>query len=155
MLGDVAMNRHGVAPTYHTLVVQDNPGATARPSGYTMMWHDGGSGGSHDASFWRPIATDGYTCLGSVTVIGYNKPSTNMIRCVRSEYVLPAKSTRIWSDAGSGADWDGSAWVALTQTRHEMNTGAFIAGDGHSDGGLTHFHSLNKHYFIPETSLNQ
>lgn len=154
MLGDVAMNRHGQAPTYKTLIVQDAPGATVRPTDYLMKWHDGGSGGTHDVAFWRPVAPAGYTCVGSVITIGYNKPSTDLVRCVRSEYVLPAGNTRVWSDAGSGANWDGSAWVALTKTSHGMNTGAFVAGDGHGNGGDGIYFGLNRHHFIDEQQVN-
>eukprot|EP00957_Ditylum_brightwellii_P134082 10222509-Ditylum_brightwellii.AAC.1 len=59
-----------------------------------------------DASFWKPIPVEGYSCLGHVVQSNYNKPSTNLIRCVKEEYLEAANRNWVWDDKGSGAHWD-------------------------------------------------
>ena len=52
------------------------------PVDYHHIWSDHGSGGHTDFSFWEPVPPSGYTCLGGVGQVGYNKPSTDLIRCI-------------------------------------------------------------------------
>ncbi|WP_240359634.1 Vps62-related protein [Pyxidicoccus trucidator] len=114
-LGDVAMPSHGVAPRM-TFVVAGEGDTLARPVDYNWIWSDWGSGGAHDVSFWDPVPPAGYTCLGTVTVLGYGKPSTDLIRCVKSEYVLPGSFSWVWNDGGSGADYDVGLWQVGPRT---------------------------------------
>jgi len=108
-LGDVAMPNHGTPPG-STFVVRGDGDLLAPPVGYNWVWSDWGSGGDHDVSIWDPIAPEGYTCLGTVVALGYDAPSTQLIRCIKSAYVLPANTAWVWSDSGSGADHDVSFW---------------------------------------------
>ncbi|WP_205525767.1 discoidin domain-containing protein [Pyxidicoccus trucidator] len=104
-LGDVAVPTHDDAPRM-SFVVSGEGDVLARPTDYQWIWSDWGSGGSHDVSFWDPVPAPGYICIGTVTTLGYDKPSTDLIRCVKGEYVLPGTPNYVWDDAGSGADFD-------------------------------------------------
>jgi hypothetical protein len=119
-LGSHAEPRYGdVNGKRASLLVGPNPNTkpstpvVARPSDYTLIWTDKGSGGGHDGSFWRPVAPAGYQSLGDVAVLNYNKPSVNLIWCVRADLVGQGRflATSIWDEAGSGADKDTSCWA--------------------------------------------
>ncbi|NMO22241.1 Vps62-related protein [Pyxidicoccus fallax] len=142
-LGDVAMPSHGVAPKM-TFVVSGEEDLLARPVDYAWVWSDWGSGGSHDVSFWDPVPPAGYTCVGSVTVLGYDKPSTDLIRCVRSEYVLPAAANWLWNDSGSGSDNDIGVWQVDPRDHRGLSLSTF-KGQGNYDGpDGRRFWTLNK-----------
>ncbi|MDY7229769.1 Vps62-related protein [Hyalangium rubrum] len=144
-LGDVAMPDGAGGPSPRmTFVVQGEGDLLARPVDYTWVWSDWGSGGTYDGSFWEPVAPAGYTCLGSVGVLGYNKPSTDLIRCVKSEYVLPANPNWVWNDSGSGADHDVALWQAVPADHRGLHASTFIARPSHSDTGGSRYWALNK-----------
>eukprot|EP00957_Ditylum_brightwellii_P026457 2001635-Ditylum_brightwellii.AAC.1 len=58
-----------------------------------------------DASFWKPIPVEGYSCLVHVVQPNYNTPSMNLIWCVKEEYLEAANRNWVWDDKGSGAHW--------------------------------------------------
>jgi hypothetical protein len=71
----------------------DGSGALEAPTGFTKIWDDTGSGAGANGSFWLPVAPDGYRALGVVAMAGHNTaPSTDDVRCVRSDLVVPAKA---------------------------------------------------------------
>lgn len=142
-LGDVAMPKRGQAPAT-TFVVRGEGDLLARPSNYNRTWSDSGSGGTHDASFWEPVAPAGYTCLGHVAVLGYSKPSTDLIRCVRSEYVLAANPAWVWDDSGSGAKEDIGVWQAVARDHRGLPVSTFISRPSHGDTGGSRYWVLNK-----------
>ncbi|WP_224243580.1 Vps62-related protein [Hyalangium gracile] len=142
-LGDVAMGSHGRAPGM-TFVVRGEGDVLARPLDYNWIWSDWGSGGTHDGSFWEPVAPAGYTCLGAVAALGYSKPSTDLIRCVKNEYVLPAVPSWVWNDSGSGADHDVSLWQAAPQDHRSLSPSTFVARPNHGDTGGNRYWALNK-----------
>ncbi|WP_199741898.1 Vps62-related protein [Corallococcus sp. CA047B] len=142
-LGDVAMSNRGQAPAT-TFLVRGEGDLLARPSNYTWTWSDSGSGGTHDVSFWEPVAPAGYTCLGHVAVLGYSKPSTDLIRCVRSEYVLPANPAWVWDDSGSGANDDIGVWQAVARDHRGLPASTFVSRPSHGDTGGSRYWVLNK-----------
>ncbi|RKG92696.1 DUF946 domain-containing protein [Corallococcus terminator] len=142
-LGDVAMSNRGQAPAT-TFLVRGEGDLLARPSNYNWIWSDSGSGGTHDASFWEPVAPAGYTCLGHVAVLGYSKPSTDLIRCVRSEYVLPANPAWVWDDKGSGANDDIGVWQAVARDHRGLPASTFVSRPSHGDTGGSRYWVLNK-----------
>ncbi|WP_437486707.1 RICIN domain-containing protein [Sorangium sp. So ce1014] len=143
-LGDVAMPNHDGAPR-STFVVKGDGDVLAAPLDYHLVWKDTGSGGDHDGSFWEPVAPPGYTCLGHVATGNYTKPSTNLIRCVKSAYVLSGNSAKIWDDAGSGADMDAGIWEATTKSYRGLPTSTFVSRPSHGDdGGAGRYWVLNK-----------
>ena len=63
-----------------------------------------------------------------MAVLGYGKPSTDLIRCVKSEYVLPANPAWVWEDSGSGADYDLGLWqAAIRDHRAACAPSTFVA----------------------------
>ncbi|ATB36468.1 hypothetical protein CYFUS_001883 [Cystobacter fuscus] len=142
-LGDVAQPFHGSAPRT-SFVAYGEGDVLARPVDYAWVWSDWGSGGTHDVSIWEPLPAAGYTCLGTVTVLGYDKPSTDLIRCVRGEYVLPANPSWLWNDEGSGADHDVGIWQVQPRDHRGLALSTFIARPSHSDTGGNRYWVLNK-----------
>lgn len=142
-LGDVAMPERGRQPRV-TFLVHGDAGLLAPPVDYQAVWDDGGTGGTFDVAFWRPVAPPGYTCLGSVARLNYEKPSTDLIRCVRSDYVLSAGAGWVWSDKGSGGRHDITVWEADPADHRILTTSTMVAqaGYGGADGAL--FWGLNK-----------
>jgi hypothetical protein len=143
-LGDVAVPFYG-PHNMQALLVSTGSGSNvlAPPVDYTLVWNDKGSGGDSDGSFWKPIAPAGYTCLGTVTVRGYTKPSTDLIRCVKSEYVLPANATFIWSDRGSGADMDVTLYRADPRDDRGLWAHTFLAKPNYAAPILSEYWVLN------------
>ncbi|KAI0547967.1 putative vacuolar protein sorting-associated protein [Xylaria curta] len=120
-LGDYAQpgRFREIGGTRASLLVGQNPNtrptkpAVARPTDYTKIWGDWGSGGKHDGIIWRPVAPAGYVALGDVGSYGYNsKPSLDKIWCVRQDLVGYGKflETSTWDDRGSGAGSNTSFW---------------------------------------------
>jgi len=143
-LGDVAMSKHDVAPRA-SFVVKGDGDLLARPVDYNFVWDDRGSGGDYDGSFWEPVAPAGYHCLGHVAVRGYTKPSTDLIRCVKSAYVVIGAPNKIWDDAGSGANRDVGLWQAGTQSYRGLPTSLFVSRPSHTDnGGAGRYWTLNR-----------
>ncbi|MFC5799058.1 Vps62-related protein [Streptomyces formicae] len=143
-LGDVAMDAHGTPPA-NSFVVSGPDGALAPPVDYWLIWTDRGSGGDRDGSLWAPVAPAGYRCLGSVAVNGYSKPPTDLIRCVKSVYVVAAEATKVWDDSGSGADTDLGIWEATPADAYGLAASTFIGRPSHADaGGREMYQVLNK-----------
>ncbi|WP_137804055.1 Vps62-related protein [Pseudomonas sp. G(2018)] len=85
--------------------------ALSRPDDFERVWTDAGSGATTDASIWRPIPPAGYVALGMVCSNDHVKPSLNAVRCVRADLVIASHvGSFIWSDEGSGARQNFSAW---------------------------------------------
>ncbi|WP_224369081.1 Vps62-related protein [Hyalangium versicolor] len=142
-LGDIAMPGHGGAPRM-TFVVSGEGNVLARPVDYNWIWSDSGSGGDFDVSFWDPVAPAGYTCLGSVANLGYGKPSKDLIRCVRSEYVLPANSGWVWNDSGSGAENDLTLWQADARDHRSLTASTMVGQGSYGNANGGRFWALNK-----------
>ncbi|TGO17687.1 hypothetical protein BTUL_0015g00220 [Botrytis tulipae] len=93
--------------------------AVARPTSYTNMWSDSGSGGDNDGTMWRPVAPSGYVAMGDVMASGYGKqPSLNDVWCLRSDLTRLStyEASDFWNDGSSGADRDCSTWKIVTET---------------------------------------
>lgn len=81
------------------------------PNDFELVWTDSGSKAKKDGSIWRPIPPEGYVALGMVCSNDHEKPSLNAVRCVRVDLVIEASvSDLIWSDQGSRAKQNFSAW---------------------------------------------
>lgn len=131
-LGDVAVSGYTAPGGY---LVKDDGDLLAAPTDYVFKWNDSGSGGDRDVSLWHPVAPQGYKCLGTITGNGYAKPSTNQMRCIKSEYVLHGKGTFVWNDSGTGSDRDGSIWSINASDYRGQSVGAFIAQPNYTLGG--------------------
>ena len=80
------------------------------------IWNDRGSGANQDFSVWRAPGTGTTFSLGDLSNNNYNKPPSFLAKDTspkRNALRLPHSFRRIWTDAGSGANWDGSFWEPL------------------------------------------
>ena len=114
-----------------TIVITGGPSdAFAVPTGFIQTWIDRDSGGDQNILFAQPIAPNGYTCLGDAAwedkTGGYNQWAAihdNLYgyRCINNKYLVQdvVTSHTLWTDAGSGADYDG----AVKYTTHQMQFG--------------------------------
>jgi hypothetical protein len=108
------------------------PGALASPVDYTWVWDDRGSP-SRDGSFWKPVPPAGYVCLGLVAQEWYSKPSTDAVKCVRQDLVVPAKAgNTIWLDHGTGANVDFGSWQIIPADENGIFIGTFTGNNSHS-----------------------
>ncbi len=142
-LGDVAVSTHDDAPRV-SFVVSGEGDLLARPTDYNWVWSDWGSGGDLDASFWDPVPAPGYTCLGSVVTQGYNKPSTDLIRCIKSAYVVPGNPVYVWDDNGSGADFDVNLSQAEPLDHRGLSLSTFKGQGYYGAADPSRFWVLNK-----------
>lgn len=141
-LGDLAIKgRHQPGSA---IVVKSSLDVLARPTDYHLIWKDSGSGGDHDGSFWDPIPPTGYTCLGMIVQRNYSKPSTDAMRCIKSEYVLRGSASKVWDDSGSGANWNLGLWNSTAQNTKGLATGTFKGSRHHHNTGGDRFWVLNK-----------
>ena len=112
-LGDIGVGSH-YKPPFSIVVRARKSDALVAPTGFRERWTDRGSGARRDVAFYEPICPSGYRVLGYVTVASYSaRPSTNDIRCVKSNYVVQGQWKWVWNDAGSGADRDVTVWEAI------------------------------------------
>lgn len=128
-LGDIATDSYrNINQRKIVALVSDanklNGTALRLPSGYELVWKDIGSGARAELSVWRPLAPEGYVAMGLVCGVDYEKPSLHAVRCVRADLVASAQPGElIWSDKGSGAQKDFSAWsiTAASAAPGEIN----------------------------------
>ena len=132
-LGDVAQSRYGKPNTSAFVVKDDGSGILAEPIDYSRKWTDAGSGGTHDAALWQPIAPTGYQCLGFLATSGA-KPNTKDMRCVKDEYLTDGQPSKVWDDNGSGADTDVGIWRVIAKNSWTgLASGTFQANTSHSN----------------------
>lgn len=80
---------------------------------FALLWNDAGSGGWFDGAFYRPVVPDGFFALAHVGQQdhGVTRGYTFVAReLVPGALAAPVGYTKIYDDAGSGADLDGSFW---------------------------------------------
>lgn len=111
--------------------------ALSAPDDFERVWRDSRSGAAADCTLWRPIPPAGYVALGLVSSNGRDKPLPNSVRCVRADLVIASDiSKRIWSDIGSGAEQNFSAWAIeppiATAGEIYFSPGTFVGVDSHS-----------------------
>mmetsp|Transcript_2965 Transcript_2965/g.6510 ORF Transcript_2965/g.6510 Transcript_2965/m.6510 type:complete len:1386 (+) Transcript_2965:77-4234(+) len=141
-LGDVGFSSYGSA-FGDGLLVKAPGDILMPPLDYNLIWKDSGSGGDMDGSFWEPIPRTGYTCLGHVAQPNYGKPSTDLIRCIKTRYVVDADKSWLWTDAGSGADWDASVYQVVAKQPDSLGPNTFITRRSHAAPAAHHFKALN------------
>ncbi len=130
-LGSLAVGGTHAYPVNEAMIlVKPAPGkdgVLAAPVDYEQIWTDRGSRARKDGSCWRPIPPEGYVAMGDVFVGGYNKPSTDLVRCVRRDLAyFGTVGSEIWNDAGSGARADFSTWRVATPPQFlDTETGLF------------------------------
>jgi hypothetical protein len=119
------------------LVVKDLSGNALRlPERFERIWSDHGSGADEDVSVWEPVPPPGYIALGVVTNRAYAEPSKEVVVCVREELTARgAPYAPLYSDRGSGADEDFSAWTVrptnVNDGEIQLSPGTFVAVRSH------------------------
>lgn len=118
-------------PNSSTLVISPiKGGVLAFPTSYQQMWNDRGSNAASDVSIWRPICPTEYSAMGDVATAMYSAPALDEVVCVHNSImVLASVGQSIWTDAGSGADEDFSAWGILAP-RDDIAGGTLYLTDG-------------------------
>jgi len=142
-LGDLAVSGRredvyveSIDGRFAVAVVKDTSGTALRPpTDYEPVWADHGSGAHWDGSMWRPIPPAGYVAMGLVCNSGYDKPSTDVVRCVRQDLaVVGYPGDPIWNDVNSGAHSDFSSWRVDPPTSNAgevcFSPGTFIGVGG-------------------------
>lgn len=144
-LGDIGVSGYG-KPSNALLVMDEfNTDILTRPTDYNLIWKDSGSGGDMDSSFWEPVPESGYVCLGHVVQPNYNKPSTDLIRCVKEEFVKEGDRKWVWDDSGSGANWDASVYQTVPKVNVlGLSPNTFITRRSHIPPDLSKFKVLDE-----------
>ena len=116
-LGDVAASEpwpghRYAAPAFNTIMAKGGTLELKPPIGYKRVWSSEGSFSDKPFSSWAPEAPAGYKCLGDVGSQSMETmPSLNAIRCLPDQCVVETElNEKIWTDEGSGAKLDFSAW---------------------------------------------
>ena len=80
---------------------------SSKPTGYSLIWTDAGSGADYNVKIYKLTPQSGYKCLGHVAV-GSGTPNLSNYRCVRNDYTeyVPLNQYATWDDRGSGANSD-------------------------------------------------
>lgn len=118
-LGDLSKQGHQDPTGIHAIaIVRAVAGdALKEPTDYKEVWTDKGSDADQDVSVWEPIPPAGYVAMGYITQQGHEKPSTDRIRCVKSNLVVAASVDEfIWDSRGSGSDEEFSTWSIATES---------------------------------------
>ncbi|MEM7297664.1 MAG: Vps62-related protein [Bacteroidota bacterium] len=139
LIGDYAQNSYNDPNGNAVILVlkAKQRNALATPSDFVLVWKDTGSGAKLDGSMWNMVCPNGYVSLGSVSQAGYSKPDVNSYRCVRAN-LAPTGTVGdlVWSDKGTGAKTDFSAWGIKASTAQSgyahLSAGSFIAQPNHA-----------------------
>ena len=105
-----------------------------KPTSWTWIWDDSGSGADNDVAIYRLNPPNGYKCLGMVAVQGYTHgPDLNRYRCVKQDLVKKVTLKRqIWNDAGSGATNDFTAYAIDDTSPNTFPMGLFFGQRNHN-----------------------
>jgi len=126
------------------LLVKANSDILTRPTDYNLIWKDTDSDGDMDGSFWEPVPGSGYVCLGHVVQPHYYKPSTDLIRCVKEEFVKEGDRKWVWDDSNSGARWDASVYQTVPKDNVlGLSPNTFITRRSHSPPDISKFKVLD------------
>lgn len=112
-LGDHCVGHYGAVKDIVPMVrdVNGSSGTALRkPTSYNQVWTDKGSGARLMGAMWHPVAPPGYVAMGLVCTDHWDRPSLDVVRCVRRDLIIAAHvGAEIWNDRSSGAKDDFSA----------------------------------------------
>ncbi|CRM20579.1 Insecticidal Crystal Toxin, P42 [Pseudomonas sp. 24 E 13] len=141
-------------------VVADANGPTGTalkpPTDFERVWAFEQPG--HNVSIWRPVPPEGYVAMGLVVGNGLLEPSVNAVRCLRDD--LPVTShidELLWSDRGTGAPGDFSAWSVKPPTAPPaevyFSAATFMGQPGYARPlASPPVHALRAHMLIESTA---
>jgi hypothetical protein len=119
LVSESGVSRDIPVRVYDHMVLDAGELTLAFVSAFDCRWHDGGSGGDYDGSFYHPKLPEGFKALGSLGLRAWGCPNIDgrqWMLVVKandgSDALAPPESyTREYDDAGSGADLNGSFWT--------------------------------------------
>ncbi|KAL2613699.1 hypothetical protein R1flu_025391 [Riccia fluitans] len=121
-------------PTFGITLREGNSGSLARPVKYLQRMHTSGKG-FEDVYIWFPVAPTGYVAMGCIATKSRTMPSTDLIRCVRTDNVMQINFSKkpLWSlstEKGATSVWNlganrGGYSCSLWKVENQANT--FIA----------------------------
>ena len=90
--------------------VLDKPEYSAKPTGYERVWYN--KKGKYEGSIWKPTCPTGYESLGYVGQIGKTEPSSNDIRCVKTNLLVPSRysSNELWDMKAQNIENEVGVW---------------------------------------------
>ncbi|XP_065871287.1 hypothetical protein At1g04090-like [Euphorbia lathyris] len=164
MLGCYAQSNN--APLYGWVLIakDDQLGTLSKPLDYTLIWSSESLKIKQDGFgyFWLPIAPDGYKPTGLVVTNSPNKPSLDILRCVRSDLTdLYQTDSWIW---GPGKAIDPNAFNIFSLKPSNRGTqamsvsvGTFLAqnGIGNSTNNISCLKNVNPLNLSYMPNLNQ
>lgn len=85
-------------PSFGIALREDDSGILARPTKYLQRMHTSGKG-FEDVYIWFPVAPTGYVAMGCIATKTQNMPSTDLVRCVRTDSVTQMNFSKkpLWS----------------------------------------------------------
>lgn len=119
-------------------------------STYDWIWNDQGSGSDRDVTVWRPHPSDpSFFIIGDYAQGDYSSPAgvALIVKAINDDpsnpLIKPPKAfNRIWTDKGSGGDYDGSIWYPAPQDGYV--TVGFVGQMGYSQPSLSNFACLRR-----------
>lgn len=120
---------------------------------FTRIWSDAGSGANQNGAFFRPVLTNmqGFHSLGDLSVRSHS--SAGQIMAVVRDMsdsgnilVAPLSYTRLWTDAGSGANQDGSVWRPNPPAGYVAI--GLVANSGYNAPSLNAMRCIKEEYVI-------
>ena len=104
------------------IAFDDGSGKLAAPERYEWRWNDWKTGGDIDVTFWRPIGPAGYTCLGDIAITSHSRsqPDKELVRCVRDDLLLEGQPHWLWSDSGSGGEYDATVYMTRAKVDNQL-----------------------------------
>ena len=117
---------------------------------YNLEWYDKGSGADVDVAFWNPVNPDGYYALGHYAQNNWSAPlgpSFAVRELVPGALAQPLDYNLVWTDAGSGADLNGSVWKPIPPFGYVCL--GMVAQLGYGKPGLDEIRCVREDLAIP------
>jgi hypothetical protein len=111
---------------------------------YVYRWHDAGSGGDYNGSYWHPVPPEGYYAMGSLGRPNWSNPNgTKPMIVVKAKdpnsalppIKHPTDYTWVYNDAGTGSNNDGSFWMPVAPVGYKAL--GIVANSGWGKPALT------------------
>lgn len=123
---------------------------TSATSSYTWIWSDVGSGADQDVSIFRPVPSDtSFYIVGDYAQGNFNSPTGTslIVKAVNDDpdnplLKAPVRYEKVWDDADSGGDNDGSIWRPVAPDGY-LSLG-FVANAGYDQPVIANYMCIRK-----------
>jgi hypothetical protein len=98
---------------------------TAYPIDFELVWSslEADKSTIEKVTFWKPIAPIGFVALGSIVNIGFEKPKTDIMKCIKIELLESSKPILSFTDRGSGSK--NNMQIFTSKSNNKINPGTF------------------------------